>query len=495
MMFFSNCEPEKREKPNILLILVDDMGFSDLGCYGSEISTPNIDGLAANGLRFTNFYNSARCCPTRASLLTGLYPHQAGMGAMVTSDLKSAEQGHYQGYLNNNCVTLAEVLRGFDNYYGLISGAAHYFDIRKTKRPDVKRHFAKGNEEYMPPTEDWYMTDAITDNAVRMLDKMGSGSKPFFLYLAYTAPHWPLHALPEDIQKYKGKYMIGWDRLREERYQHQLKMNLFNNPVQLSIRDTIVPAWETVDQVKKEEMDLKMAVYAAQIECMDRGVGRVLEKIKQLQKMDNTLILFLSDNGGCAEGGVFGQDFWGNSGPPGGRDGYHNYGTAWANASNTPFRKYKQYTHEGGILTPFIAQWPVVIKQKGAITHQPGHIIDVVTTFCDIADVKYPETYNNNVITPTVGKSLMPVFSGQTRKDHEILCWEHIGSVGIRKGKWKLVASRHESWELYDLSVDQTEITNLINVHPDLAKELHKDWMGWAKQCGVKVSENHQILN
>jgi len=506
-------------KPNIVLIMADDMGYSDLGCYGSEINTPNIDRLAQNGLRLTNFYNAARCCPTRASILTGLYPHQAGMGAMITRDLKRAEKGPYQGYLNNNCVTLAEVLknagyntfmsgkwhvgeehpqwpmdRGFVNYYGLISGAAHYFDIRKTKRSGIVRHFARGNEEYMPPNENWYMTDAITDNAVRMLDKHGSNSKPFFLYLAYTAPHWPLHAWPKDIEKYRGKYMIGWDQLREERHQRQLEMNLFDKAFMLSSRDSIVPAWETLEQVKKEEMDLKMAVYAAQIECMDRGVGNILDKIRQMQKMDNTLVIFLSDNGGCGEGGVFGQDFWNNGAPAGGPDGYHNYGTAWANASNTPFRKYKQYTHEGGILTPFIVHWPPVIKEKGQKSHQPAHIIDIMATFCDIADVKYPETYNGHQIQSSVGKSLMPVFYGQIREEHEQLCWEHIGSVGIRKGNWKLVASRNQPWELYDLSVDRTELNNLIDVYPQVARELHQDWISWAEQCGVKVSDIHKRI-
>ena len=506
------CRSEKNEKPNIVLILVDDLGFSDLGCYGSEISTPNIDRLAENGLRFTSFYNSARCCPTRASLLTGLYPHQAGMGAMTTGDPQSVEKGPYQGYLNNSCVTLAEVLnnagyntfmsgkwhvgeehpqwpmdRGFNDYYGLISGAAHYFDIRQTKQPGIVRHFAKANEEYMPPNENWYMTDAITDNAVQMLEKYGADNKPFFLYLAYTAPHWPLHAWPEDIKRYRGKYMIGWDRLRMERFQRQQRMNLFDKPLILSPRDSIVPAWEALDQSKKEEMDLKMAVYAAQIECMDRGVGKVLNKIRQLQKMDNTLIIFLSDNGGCGEGGVFGRDFWGNGAPPGGPDGYHNYGMAWANASNTPFRKYKQYTHEGGILTPFIAHWPAVVKEKGQISHQPAHIVDIMVTICDIAAVKYPETYNGRQIQPLVGKSLMPIFSGLMREEHEQLCWEHIGSVAIRKGDWKLVASRNQPWELYDMSVDRTELNNLVNVYPQMAQELRQDWIVWAKQCGVKV--------
>ena len=424
LFLLTNCDSKPTDKTNILLILVDDMGFSDLGCYGSEISTPHIDQLAADGLRFTGFYNGARCCPTRASLLTGLYSHQAGMGAMISRDAESAEPGAYQGFLNDQCVTLAEVFkmagyqtymsgkwhvgenhpqwpmdRGFDDYYGLISGAANYFDIRKTKRAGIVRHFANGNEEHMPPTEGWYMTDALTDNALRMLDQAGQKEEPFFLYLAYTAPHWPLHALPEDITKYRGKYKIGWDKIREQRHQRQIDMSLFDKSYRLTPRDSIVPAWETLSEEKKDEMDLKMAVYAAQMESMDRGVGKVMQKLKQLGQKENTLVLFLSDNGACAEGGVFGQDFWKNGVPPGGKDGYHNYGLAWANASNTPFRKFKQYTHEGGIRTPFIANWPNVIKAKGEINHQPAHIIDVMNTFCEIAGVNYPETYRGTVYT------------------------------------------------------------------------------------------------
>jgi len=518
VLLFTGCAATN-EKPNIVLIMVDDMGFSDIGSYGSEIATPNIDQLAYNGLRFTNFYNSARCCPTRASLLTGLYPHETGMGAMVTTARQSVEQGSYQGFLNNNCVTLAEVLgtagyktlmsgkwhvgeehpqwpmdRGFDDYYGLISGAAHYFDIRKTKRPGVIRHFAKGNEEHMPDSLNFYMTTAITENAVRMLDEQKEAKQPFFLYLAYTAPHWPLHALPEDIEKYRGKYLKGWDKLREERYQRQLAMNLFDSEYSLSPRDSVAPAWESLSAEKKEEMDLKMAVYAAQMESMDRGVGDVVNKLKEQGKLENTLILFLSDNGGCAEGGPYGKDFWQNGAAPGGRDGYHNYGLGWANASNTPFRKFKQYIHEGGITTPFIVHWPEVLKAKGEITHQPGHIIDIMSTLSDIAGIAYPEEHNDHKIKPSEGKSLLPIFEGKQRETHEALCWEHFGSVGIRKGEWKLVALQGQSWELYDLIQDRTELNNKIDEYPELAKELHQDWLKWAERCEVKVTDLHKQL-
>ena len=506
-------------RPNIVLIMADDMGFSDLGCYGSEISTANIDRLAGEGLRFTNFYNAARCCPTRAALLTGLYPHQAGMGAMITRDPAKSKSGPYQGYLNDQCVTLAEVLasagyttlmsgkwhvgeehpqwpmdRGFNDYYGLISGAAHYFDITRTKGPGISRHFARGNEEYLPPNKNWYMTDAITDNGLRMLDENGMQDKPFFLYLAYTAPHWPLHALPEDIAKYRGKYMLGWDQLRAQRYQRQSEMNLFDKPVALSARDSLVPAWDSLPASVKNTMDLKMAVYAAQIECMDRGIGKILDKLREIDKMDNTVILFLSDNGGCAEGGVFGEDFWGSGVPAGGRDGYQNYGMAWANASNTPFRKYKRYTHEGGIATPLIVRWPAVIKSQGKINHQPAHIIDLMATFCEISGTTYPKTFHNHNIIPTEGKSLIPILKGETAGEEIQYCWEHIGNCGIRQGDWKLVASEDQAWELYDLADDRTELNDLTEKYPGKAKELHRQWLAWAERCGVRVSEIHKNL-
>jgi arylsulfatase len=239
-------------------------------------------------------------------------------------------------------------------------------------------------------------------------------------------------------------------------------------------------------------MKLKMAVYAAQIDRMDQGIGKVIEKIKELGKFGNTLIMFLSDNGGSAEGGVYGKDFWQNGVPPGGKDGYHSYGMGWANYSNTPFRKYKQYTHEGGISTPFIACWPAIMKDKGFVTHQPAHVMDIMPTFCQISGAVYPETYKGNKILPMEGKSLKPIFNSQIREPNEIICWEHMGSVAIRKGNWKLVAERNEKWELYDLEEDRTELDNLIDKNPDKAEELHEDWMDWAERCGVRISEIHR---
>ncbi|MBN2316094.1 MAG: arylsulfatase [Sedimentisphaerales bacterium] len=493
-----------QKQPNIILIMADDMGFSDIGCYGGEVHTPNLDRLAAGGLRFTQFYNAARCCPTRASLLTGLYPHQAGIGHMV------GDRGYpaYQGYLNEHCVTIAEALklggyrtlmsgkwhvgekrphwptdRGFDKYFGLISGGANYFDITKTKAKGVKRQMAMDDKPYTPPKEGFYLTDAFSDNAVTFINQYGRGPEPFFLYLPYTAPHWPLHAWPEDIAKYKGKYLKGWDALRQERRERMIRMGLIRDTWPLSPRDTTM--WPWADEKNKELLDLKMAVYAAQIERMDYGIGRVLKKIEQIGARDNTLVLFLADNGGCAEGGPVGFDNRKNGLPPGGVDSYMSYGLSWANASNTPFRRYKHWVHEGGIATPLIAYWPAVIKNAGELTHQPGHIIDIMATCLDVAGITYPGTYKGHSITPPEGKSLLPIFKGRQRESHEALYWEHEGNRAVRQGRWKLVAIHGKPWELYDLEADRTELNDLAHKHPEKVEHLKSLYQSWAKRCGV----------
>ncbi len=493
------------DKPNIVLIMADDMGYSDIGCYGGEIHTPNLDRLAAEGVRFSQFYNGARCCPTRASLLTGLYAHQAGVGFMV------GNQGYpaYQGYLNEQCVTIAEALkpagyrtlmagkwhvgeqrphwptdRGFDRYFGLISGAANYFDPSKTKAKGVTRQMALDDQPYTPPKEGFYMTDAFTDHAVEFLSESEQGDKPFFLYLAYTAPHWPLHAWPEDIARYKGKYRKGWDKLREERRQRMIEMGLIREEWGLSPRDTQTWPWE--DEKDQELMDLKMAIYAAQIERMDAGIGRVLKKIESLGQKDNTLVMFLADNGGCAEGGPTGFDNRKNGLPPGGVDSYMSYGLSWANASNTPFRRFKHWVHEGGIATPFIARWPAVMKTSGTITREVGHIIDVMATCVDAAGAEYPKVHKGKAVTPLEGESLVPIFCEGERKGHDAIFWEHQGNRAVRQGKWKLVSANGGSWELYDLEADRTELNNVIKAHPDKARELEALYQAWAARCGVQ---------
>lgn len=508
-----NQDNLESDLPNIILILADDMGYSDLGCYGGEINTPNIDKLAYDGVRFTQFYNAARCCPTRASLITGLYPHQAGMGNMINEPGEKPE-GPYQGYLNTHCVTIAEVLkqadyysaasgkwhvgelrphwptdRGFDNYYGLISGAANYFDITRTKQKGAIRHFAIDSMEFLPDKEGFYMTDAITEHAVKFLKKAGSKDQPFFLYLAYTAPHWPLHAKQEDIDKYLGKYMKGWDQLREERYERMLGMGLLDSSWTLSERHPQVTPWEELPVEQKERMDLLMSIYAAQVDCMDQGIGKVMAQLEALGKTDNTLVIFLSDNGGSEETGPFGRDFWGNfwdgDARPGSGDSYHSYGGSWANLSNTPFRMYKKRTHEGGIATPFIVKWPALGAEKGSINHHPGHIIDVMATVCDVADVQYPEYYKGQRILPMEGRSVLPLLNGDMKRVSEPIFWEHNGNRAVRKGEWKLVALDGEEWELYNLSLDRSETNNLIEGEPIIAGELQEMYQAWAEEVGV----------
>ena len=501
-----------QKKPNIILIMADDMGFSDIGCYGGEISTPNLDRLAAEGLRFTQFYNTARCCPTRASLLTGLYSHQAGIGHMV------GDRGvpSYQGYLNNQCVTIAEALkpggyatlmsgkwhvgeeqphwptdRGFDRCYGLISGGSNYFKLDGARQMVV-------DDVPFTPGDGFYMTDAFSDNAVKFISEHAASEahrdQPFFLYVPYTAPHWPLHAWPEDIAKYQGKYMAGWDALRKERHARMIQMGLVEEKWPLTPRDSGVPAWEDVEDTELE--DLKMAVYAAQIDRMDQGIGKILDKLREAGAEENTLVMFLADNGGCAEeidipkGNR--RNTWGDpDAPPGPATSFDSYGLPWANASNTPFRLYKHWVHEGGISSPLICRWPSGIKQAGAITNEPGHVIDLMATCLDVAGVNYPDTHDGNPVKPLEGKSLRPVFESGSRPGHEAIFWEHEGNRAVRQGHWKLVSrydqhqAQHGDWQLYDLEADRTETKNLAETNPGKAKQLTNLYQQWAERAGV----------
>lgn len=514
---FVSCSSKENNQPNILIIMADDMGYSDIGCYGGEVETPNIDRLAYKGIRFTQFYNSARCCPTRASLLTGLHPHQTGMGHMVSSKKVNATKGPYQGYLNDQCVTIAEVLktagyntlmsgkwhvgefhpewpcdRGFDRFWGIISGGGNYFDITKAKAPGVIRIMANNNERFYPPKNDFYMTNAITDSAVSMLNQYAGGGKPFFMYLAYTAPHWPLHALQKDIDRYRGKFMKGWNELRKERFERMKQLGILPGIAVLSPSEGEIMNWENVEN--KEEMELKMAVYAAQIDCMDRGIGKVLEKLEEKGQLDNTLIIFLSDNGGCAEGGIRGFDNRKNGLPPGGVDSFMSYGESWANLSNTPFRLYKHDVHEGGISTPLIVHWPAKIKDPGTIRKQMGHVTDLMPTCTDVAGASYPKKHKGHQILPSEGKSLMPAILDD-QPLHDTLCWEHEGNCAIRAGNWKLVAkskvkkdhtvNNEVLWELYDMNTDRSELNDLSRQYLSKVSELTGAWMKWAEQTGV----------
>ena len=514
-------------RPNVVLIMADDMGYSDIGCYGGEIRTPNLDRLAEGGLRFTQFYNTGRCCPTRASLLTGLYPHQAGIGHMM------ADQGldGYRGDLNDRCATIAEVLgpagyatymagkwhvtkqvghwsgdeklasrhnwprqRGFDRFYGTIHGGGNYYNPISLVEDD---------EPVTSIPDGFYYTDAISDHAAQFIREHAEhrADQPLFCYVAYTSPHWPLHALDEDVAKYEGRYHAGWDALRGERYERMIGMGLVDRRWRLTERDADVPAWDEAPD--KRWQARRMEVYAAQIDRMDQGIGRIVAALKDSELLDNTLILFLADNGGCAEEirprwkGLHipaetrdGRPVRVGNLPevmPGAEDTYQSYGLPWANASNTPFRLYKHWVHEGGISTPLIAHWPKGIARDGEMESQPGHLIDIMATCVDLARAEYPEMRSGQSITPLPGVSLRPAFAGNDLARPEPIFWEHEGNRAVREGEWKLVAKGPAGeWELYDMAGDRSETQNLAAEHPDVVSRLAAAWDRWAERAAAK---------
>jgi arylsulfatase A-like enzyme len=493
------AQRNSRQRPNIIVIMADDMGFSDIGCYGSEIATPNLDRLARGGMRIAQFYNTARCCPTRAALMTGLYSHQAGIGHMIQETPHPA----YRGFLNDRCVTIAEVMRtagyrtamagkwhvgenrphwptdrGFDRYFGLISGASNYF------RLEGPRKMAFDDEPYTPPTDGkFYMTDAFTDHALEFIDSFPQ-QDPYFLYLAYTAPHWPLHALPEDIAKYRGKYKKGWDELRKARHAKQVELGIVDRKWKVTERDAKVPAWE--NEKDQDDMDLRMAVYAAQIDRMDQNIGRLLKKLEDKKQLDNTLILFLADNGGCAEENIAGE----TKVPAGPADSFTSYHTGWANVSNTPFRLYKHWSHEGGISSPLIAHWPARIKKAGSIDRQqPAHLIDIMATCIDAGGATYPADK-----IPLEGKSMLPILEGRKRAGHEFIAWEHEGNRAVRQGDWKIVSKHPGGWELYNIAQDRTETNDLAAKDPARVQAMSALYDGWAKKCNVLLWAEYQKL-
>lgn len=515
-------------RPNIVLIMADDLGFSDLGCYGGEISTPNLDGLGYNGLRFTQMYNGARCCPSRAALLTGLHPHQAGIGQM-TNDL-----GHpsYRGYLNRSCLTLGEVLgqagyrtlmsgkwhvagawdnrlrdqwvlgdeghplptqRGFDRFFGLMNAADSYWNpkslVLQDRLIDVE-------------SNDFHMTDAIGEHAVRQIDEAVATGSPFFQYVAFTAPHWPLHAWESDIARYEGKYMAGWDAIRTARHERQKGMKLLDEKWPISPRDEDAPPWEAVENKAYE--DIRMAVYSAMIEQVDRAVGRIVDTLKRHGQFENTLILFLSDNGGCAE--LFQEDSdwpdpsqWESSLTldgqpvrvgdipevrPGPDTSFQAVELPWANVSDTPFRLFKRWIHEGGISTPFIIHWPARV-QHAEIDHTPMHITDIAATLYDVAGASYPSEFNGEQITPIEGESFQPLIGRRPWQREKPIAVEHEGNRGIRAGEWKLVAEWDRPWELYHMAEDRTELHDLSGRGPERVTEMERAYDEWAERAGV----------
>jgi arylsulfatase len=512
-------------RPNIILVLVDDMGFSDLGCTGSEIRTPNIDSIARNGWLLSAMYNCARCCPTRAALLTGLYPHKAGVGHMGANLGTPA----YQGFLRNDSATIAEILRlagyrtlmsgkwhvagdfwarlvdswrvgdldhptprqrGFDRFYGIIDGVTHFFSPHFMMEDDRRVEVS--------PT-DFYFTDAITDKALQMVDESVAAKQPFFLYLAHAAPHWPLHAHEEDIARYRGVYDKGWDRLRVDRHEEMQAKSALLHKWDLSPRDQDAPPWPDV-KMKDWEAE-RMAVFAAMIDRMDQNIGRVLQRLRRHGVHDDTFILFLSDNGGCAE--FMAEDGWAKFMPdihndgrriemgnrpslrPGGPLTYMSYDLPWANVSNTPFRLFKHWVHEGGISTPLLAQWPARFR-PGGVAHAPAHVVDILPTILEAAGVAYPPELGGHAIQPSDGESFLPLLDGRAWQRQQPIYWEHEGNAAVRVGDFKLVRRYRGDWELYDMERDRTELDNLAGRNAPLEARLKRDYQGWAEATGVE---------
>lgn len=520
------AETNPPPRPNLLVILADDLGYSDLGCYGSEIATPNLDRLAKNGLRFTQFYNSSRCCPSRASLLTGLYPQPAGMGDMEGG--RTPERG-YEGRLTDRCATIPEVLkpagyrsymvgkwhlnanpnpiqRGFDEFYGMLGGFNTFWEENPhyTRLPadHPRRDYAPGK---------FYSTDVFGDYA---LDFLAQARKepdhPWFMYLAFNAPHFPLHAPEADIAKYEKKYAQGWDNIRAQRFGRQLALGVIPTNAVLTPRslvpanwanknspwrDQANPAWESLPADRRADLARRMAVYAAMIDRMDQNIGRVLADLQAHGQLDNTLIVFLSDNGACAEWDPFGFDQV--SGPKnilhtgddlktvGGPTSYISYGSAWANTCNTPWRLYKHYGQEGGIATPTIVHWPAGMKRTGEVEATPTHFIDLMPTLLQIANATYPEPTKERPLQPLAGRSFLPTLRGEDMPGRQLF-FEHEGHRAVREGRWKLVAISGQPWELYDIAKDRSEMHDLAATETEIVTRLSQAWDAWAEKSFVR---------
>jgi len=496
IFFIASCSDLSNNKPNILLILVDDMGWSDIGCYGGEVETPNLDRLAENGIRFTQMHNTSKCFPSRAILQTGIYAQQNGYHKSYKQPLR-------------HCVTIGEVLqtagyrtlwagkhhgietpvdRGYDRYYGLREGGCNHFNPGKQRDGEPKpaqkrtdRPFFIDHEKFQPytPEKDFYTTDYFTKYALDWLDEYKDEQQPFFLYMAYTAPHDPLMAWPEDINKYKGKYLKGYDDIRTKRYAKQKKMGLIDKRFMLS--QEIYDPWSSLSDSLKEVEDLKMAIYSAMIDRVDQKVGKILNKIESMGELENTLVLFMSDNGSSAEVVRIPGD-----GKIGTLGHWTSLGPNWANVSNTPFRYFKNYSFEGGICTPMIASWPKGIEAKNAISNFSGHFIDIMPTIIDIARAEYQSEFNNQKIIPMQGVSLLPILNGETVERGNPLFWQWAKGKAAREGQWKIVAHGLKSkWELYNMDHDPTETNNLAAIHPEIVKymdDLYKSWLQENKQ-------------
>jgi arylsulfatase len=487
------------DKPNIIVILVDDMGFSDIGCYGSEISTPNLDSLAAGGLRFTQFYNTGRCCPTRAALMTGLYSHQTGVGHMTEDNGVPG----YQGRLNDRCATFAEELkpagyftamcgkwhvgqqagvtpwgRGFSRSLNAAAGGFYQPGSPKAQLFLNGEKLASGDARV---PKNWYSTDLWTTFGLKFIDEAKAANKPFFLYLAHNAPHFPLQAPAEDIAKFRGKYKAGWDQIRSQRHAKQIELGIVDKAWPAAPRPAAIKAWAGLSDEEKDKFDHLMAVYAAVVSHMDRSIGDLVAGLKQRGVFDSTLILFMSDNGGNAESGPQGRSV----GDPSAASSDWFCGESWAFLQNTPFRRYKHFNHEGGIATPLIAHWPAGIAAKNELRPQPAHLIDIMATCVDVAGATPLKELNGKPLIPLEGRSLVPAFANQPI-ERDALFWEHEGNAAVRVGDLKLVRlGRNGAWELYDLKADRTEQHDLAPSQSDKVKELAAKWDAWAKRANV----------
>lgn len=493
---------EPPAKPNVLIIMVDDMGYSDIGCYGSEIRTPNLDQLAASGAKFSQMYNTAKCYPTRASLLTGAYFQRTDRDFNNTATLGEVLQpaGYTTLWSGKHHAKFNPVTRGFDRFYGLIGGAGNHFNPGSKAVPGqpAPAGVAKGNrwstdgeelKDFTPQDSKFYSTDAFTDKALNWLDEYQKEGKPFLLYVAYTAPHWPLQAWPEDIAKYKGVYDEGYDAIRQARYDRQIKLGLVDPktsplpPIETGKKGKEIKKWSDLSPDERKQQATKMEIYAAMIDRVDQNIGRLLKKLKDQGKLDNTLIMFLADNGACAENPQV--DDADPNAPMGSVGSFLSYGENWASVSNTPLRKWKQDSFEGGICTPLVVSWPAGIKPQADWNREPMHLIDIMPTLVEVSGAKHPGASKEAKIPPMDGVSLLPGFKGEPLARKQPLFFEFSKGSAIRDGQWKLVR-QGQKWELYDLATDRTETNDLAKEKPDLVKQMGDSWLAWWKDCTGK---------
>jgi len=528
------CSAIEPQPPNVLIILLDDLGYSDLGCYGGEIRTPHIDDLAKHGLRFTQFYTSARCCPTRASLMTGLYPSLTGIGDFTRNKPHPSRGPGYIGRLNEQCVTLAEVLkpagyqcyyvgkwhmhpktgpiqRGFDEFFGYTRGHSHdQYDA------DYYIRLPAGREKEIPvDPKEFYATDVFTKYALHFLKQTQKKDRPWFLFLGHSSPHFPIQAPAERADPYETTYRRGWDELRQERYQRMQEIGLVDGKHwQLSPRSLVPvdgeeiangfsgktnPAWNSLSPHRRGDLARRMSVFAAMVESVDRGVGEIIAHLTATHELNNTLILVMSDNGACYEWGPFGFDGPSRKGTTtlregdglratGGPDTYQSYGSGWANLGNTPFRMYKHFTHEGGLSSPLIAHWPQGIPEPDRWIRDPAHVMDIMPTLLEVSNAEYPRDRKENNVHPLSGTSLLPIFAGDKLQPRGI-GFDHQGAHAFRRGNWKAVWSKRMPeeirWELYNLTEDRCEMRNLAESNPQKLADLVSEWERWAKDVGV----------